>query len=288
MKIKNAKVTSSHRLGSQPNTDSNYNRPIMVKFASWPDRNLIWKQRADIPDNQERKIRIQADLPKILREGIPTLYKVVNAATKTKDYTNVRVHNYQLELDGKPYQISDLEELPPQIRPSTLSESRSDSHLVFFSCHSKLSNHHPSPFTIKGQKFESMEQFLATRRAELSGKEDVIQKAKEARDPIQAKYILNALHGDHQQEWDENIEEIAKEGLRAKFSQNPSLREHLHNTGKLILGEASTNARWGIGMDFNNKEVLDHSKWAMDGNLLGRSLMTIRAELSKKKKKNKH
>lgn len=280
-------IRSAQRLGSQEATASKYNRPILVRFDNWADRNVIWRKRAAIPDNKDNKYRIQADLPKELREGIPTLYKVANAASKIKEFTNVRVHDYQLELNGKAFQISDLEQLPSQIRPSSLAETKSDTHLVFFSRHSKLSNHHPSEFTVKGQRFASMEQFLATRRAELSGKEDLIKKAQDSQDPVQAKHILNALHGDHQQEWDQQLEVTAMDGLRAKFTQNRSLRDHLCSTGELTLGEASTNKRWGIGMDINNKEVLDQTKWSTEGNLLGRSLMNLRSEFIKKMKKTK-
>lgn len=94
-----------------------------------------------------------------------------------------------------------------------------------------------------------------------------------------------ALHGDHQQEWDRELEQTALEGLRAKFSKNQTLYDHLCATRNLILGEASPNATWGIGMDINNKEVLDQSKWLPKGNLLGRTLMTLRAEFLKKKGK---
>lgn len=102
-----------------------------------------------------------------------------------------------------------------QIRPSTLAAPKTDTHMVFFSRHAKFSNHYPAMFSIRGQKFGSMEHFLATRRAELSGREDLIEKAKEVQDPIQAKYILNVLHGDHRQEWDDTIIETTMEGLRA-------------------------------------------------------------------------
>lgn len=282
LKIPKVRFTSAVRLGSQSETPTSYNRPILIKFSNWGDRNTVWRIRSELPD---KRVRIQADLPKVLREGIPTLYKVANAASKSKEFNNVRVQNYQLELNGKPYQISDLEQLPYKFRPSTLAEPKSETHMVFFSRHSKLSNHHPAKFTIKGQDFESMEQFLAIKRAELSGREDLIKKARESQDAVQAKHVLNELHGDHQQEWEEGLERTALEGLRAKFSQNRPLQEHLCGTGKLVLGEASTNMRWGIGMDINNEEVLDHSKWAAEGNLLGRTLMTLRSEFQRKKKK---
>lgn len=284
LKTPKVRFISSHRLGVQAEASNTYNRPVLIKFGDWGDRNAIWKRRAEIPDKQ---IRIQADLPKVLREGMPTLYKVANAASKSKEFNNVKVQHYQLELDGEPYQIADLEKLPVKFRPSTLAEPKSETHMVFFSRHSKLSNHYPSQFSIKDQRFASMEHFLATRRAELSGREDLIRKAGEVQDAVQAKHILNTLHGDHQQEWEEGMERTALEGLRAKFTQNRTLQDHLCSTGKLVLGEASTNSKWGIGMDISNEEVLDHSKWSAEGNLLGRSLMILRDEFLKKKKKLK-
>lgn len=288
LKTQKVKFTSTHRLGNPPQAGSTYARPVLVKFSNWVDKKLIWQKRADITNDKDgKKVRIHADLPKALREGVPILYKVANAAAKIKEFANAKVNDYQLELNGKTFQISDLEQLPVQIRPSTLAAPKSDTHLVFYSRQAKLSNHYPSSFTVKGQSFSSMEHYLATKKAELSGREDLIQKAREVQDPIQAKYILNVLHEDHQQEWDQNIEEVAMEGLRAKFSQSRPLHDYLCNTGKLTLGEASTNARWGIGMDINNPDVLDQSKWSKEGNLLGRLLMNLRNELPKKKKKVK-
>lgn len=130
-----------------------------------------------------------------------------------------------------------------------------------------------------------MEQFLATRKAELLGKEDLIAKAKKADDPIQAKFILNALKEDHQQESNQQVERVALEGLRAKFYQNPHLGDYLCSTNHLTLGEASKNPRWGIGIGIDNPQALDHSKWLPAGNLLGRALMMIREELLSKRKK---
>lgn len=146
---------------------------------------------------------------------------------------------------------------------------------------------YPSNFTINDQHFQSMEQFLAVRRAELSGKEDMIYRAKKAHDPVIAKHILNALKDDQPQVWAQSLEKTALEGLRAKFGQNSHLQEYLISTKKFVLGEGSKNATWGIGLDLSDPDVLDHSKWSTSGNLLGKSLMKIRAEfLAKSKNKN--
>lgn len=281
LNIKKIDIYSADRLGTQPISGSAYARPILVVFNKLPHRNRVWRKRKNInQDNANQNIRIQADLPKALREGVQSLYRVAAAASKIKGYENASVSDYQLVLNGEAYQITDLESLPIPLRPSNITSPRSETHLVFFSKHAKLSNHFPSKFTIKGQSFGSMEHFLAVKRAELSGKENLIQRALKVQDPVQAKRILNELHKDHQEEWSNNIQAIVMEGLKAKFGQNSQLKEYLCNTGNLIIGEASTNSRWGIGMDLNNPEVLNPAKWLQTGNLLGRSLMNLRKELT--------
>lgn len=122
-----------------------------------------------------------------------------------------------------------------------------------------------------------MEQFLAVCRAQLSGKTSLIERASEVVDPVQAKYILSALRQYNVEQWDAQLEVTVMEGLEAKFRQNPPMKDYLCNTGNLSLGEASTNARWGVGMTLEDKDILDVLKWTENGNLLGRSLMKLRS-----------
>lgn len=207
---------------------------------------------------------------------------MIKAAAKFPDCQSAKLQDYRLFFKGQPYSASELELLPLQIRPSTLASPLSDTTLAFFSRFSMLSNHFPSTFTLDGQQFKSMEQFLVFRRAKLSGKQSMIHRALSASNPVKAKAVLNALKNDHQKEWDEEVKTIVLEGLRAKFSQNNILRNFLCATGQRELGEASLNKRWGIGMTLDNPEVLDSSKWNTSGNLLGQSLMKIRQEFLEK------
>lgn len=236
MKIQEVTINSAYRIGPQPGEDSNYDRPIIVKFHNIMHRNIVWKNRVEITrDDCDKKIRIQADLPKALREGVQNLYKVAKAATKFPEYENAQVRDFQLELNGKSYQFTELENLPQEIKPSTLAAPTSNTTMVFFSRNSILSNHHPSRFIIDGKTFHTMEHYLALQRAVLSGNKALIKKAKAASDPRQAKYILNTLREDHKEEWAQMREEITLEGLREKFSQNPSLKAYLCDTQPLIL-----------------------------------------------------
>lgn len=124
-----------------------------------------------------------------------------------------------------------------------------------------------------------MEHFLAYRKAKLSDQEDLIARAQQPLDAIEAKAILNTLREDHKGEWNEQVESVTLEGLRAKFSQNPRLLDFLRSTQNLQIGESSTNERWGTGLDLSDPDALDTSKWNSSGNLLGRCLMQVREEL---------
>lgn len=280
LNITTVEILSASRLGSIQDGTSTYSRPILIKFTHLPDRNLVWRKRQTFGGNEDQqKIRIHADLPKELREAIPSLYKVAKAASKLNQYQSAKVVNYQLELDGQLIPPSKLELLPYEIRPSTLASPRSEKTLTFFSCNSVLSNHFPSDFVIDDQEYTSMEHFLAVKKARISERAPLIQKATQSRDPKQAKYILNALKDDHVELWDKEVANIAMEGLRAKFNQNPPLKSFLLETKDLELGEASTNQRWGIGMTLDDPKVMDSSHWNPEGNLLGRLLMRVREEL---------
>lgn len=279
LKVKNVNFDIAYRIGSAPSdSGSSYARPVLVHFPVLPHRNKVWRKRTSSPgENEEQKVRIHADLPKKLRDDIQALYKVARAANASDKYQFARVQDYSLEIDGQIFLPSELEMLPFDIRPSTLAAPRSDSALAFFSKHSIFSNHHPSVFFVDGQKFNSMEQFLAFRRAQLSDQPSLIQKASQATDPVQAKFILSALREDNVQRWDELVQATALEGLEAKFRQNEAMRNYLCNTKDLVIGEASTNSRWGVGMTLEHKDILDATKWSESGNLLGRCLMKIRA-----------
>lgn len=281
LNLKNIEFKSATRVGPTTDDPQSYIRPILVNFGKINHRNRVWRKRhVESDESGEHKVRIQADLPKELKEGIQMLYRVAKAASNTEQFRSAKVFNYQLEINGVTYQPSQLEELPYDLRPSTLSSPRSGTCLAFFSRSSILSNHYPAEFIIDNQKYFNVEHYLAVKRAAFSNQPQMIRKANSARDPRQAKYVLNALKEDRPEEWYGGIEPILLDGLKAKFSQNPAIASFLIDTDNLLLGEASKDDRWGIGMTLNDPQVLDSSLWNPEGNLLGRSLMKIRAELA--------
>ena len=120
-----------------------------------------------------------------------------------------------------------------------------------------LSNWYPSTFTHNGITFSSMELYMMYRKALSFGDEKV------------ATQILAT-----------DIRQIVVyEGLFAKFTQNPDLRERLKDTGNAFLAECAVNDRiWGIGLSMRDPSRLDRAKW-QGQNLLGYALMMVREKL---------
>lgn len=89
-----------------------------------------------------------------------------------------------------------------------------------------------------------MEQLLAYKKAKLSGLRLVISEARKVSDLVEAKKILHRLQEDHPHEWKRDVAEVAAEGIRAKFTQDPYLLDQLLATTPKQLVEASTTINY--------------------------------------------
>lgn len=70
-----------------------------------------------------------------------------------------------------------------------------------------------------------------------------------------------------------------KEGLEAKFGQNPHLRQVLLATKGTTLVECNRYDRvWGIGLGLESEQAADSTTWN-GGNLLGTLLCEVRDSL---------
>lgn len=108
------------------------------------------KERTSKKDKEGNLIRIQPDLPKQLRDDLHIMYRVVNAASTYEEFNTAEVRDYMIHLNGQEYSPRDLEDLPEEIRPSTISTRFSNNTLVFFTKYTCLSNHFPSLFKVDG------------------------------------------------------------------------------------------------------------------------------------------
>ena len=142
-----------------------------------------------------------------------------------------------------------------------------------------LSNWYPSPFTLDGVAFSSMEQYMMYRKAVCFGDDKVAAQILVTEDVAEIKTLGRFVSGYDESLWNGVRQIVVYEGLLAKFSQNSELGEQLKKTGNTVLAECAVKDRiWGIGLSMHDSDRLDRAKW-QGQNLLGYALMMVREKL---------
>ena len=127
--------------------------------------------------------------------------------------------------------------------------------------------------------FSSMEQYMMYRKALSFGDEKVATQILATDNAAEIKALGRLVSGYDESLWNGIRQIVVYEGLFAKFTQNPDLRERLKDTGNAFLAECAVNDRiWGIGLSMRDPSRLDRAKWRGQ-NLLGYALMMVRERL---------
>ena len=102
-----------------------------------------------------------------------------------------------------------------------------------------LSNWYPSPFTVDGVAFSSMEQFMMYRKAICFGDEAVAAQILSTSDVAKIKSLGRQVSNYDESMWNGIRQIVVCEGLLAKFSQNDELKAKLKATGNAVLAECA-------------------------------------------------
>ena len=144
-----------------------------------------------------------------------------------------------------------------------------------------LSQWYKCSFVIDEIKYDTAEQYMMSQKVLLFNDIETNIKIMNENDPKKYKELGRKVKNFSPEIWDKHKFEIVINGNIAKFSQNENLKQFLLNTKDKILVEASPYDKiWGIGMDENNKDILNPSKWKGE-NLLGKALMKVRDYIKK-------
>ena len=131
-------------------------------------------------------------------------------------------------------------------------------------------------FVVDGLSYHTTEQYMMASKARLFGDEETLKEIMGAYSPADYKKLGRKVKGFDAAIWNEKKLDIVVEGNKAKFGQNPDLKEFLLATDNAILVEASPFDKiWGIGLD---RETALHSSvedWRGE-NLLGCAFMEVR------------
>jgi len=149
----------------------------------------------------------------------------------------------------------------------------------FFTEASPFSQWYRCSFTVEGRPFGCAEQFMMHGKALLFGDATTAAKILAADHPREHKALGRKVKPFDDATWRREREAIVLAGNRAKFTQNPALRELLLATAGTTLVEASPYDRvWGIGLAESDPRAKDPAQWRGQ-NLLGKVLTRLRDEL---------
>lgn len=128
-----------------------------------------------------------------------------------------------------------------------------------------LSNFSPDGFTLDAVRWPSVEHYYQAQKYAGSA---VAERIRRAESPLKARKAGQDRSLVPRADWDARKEEVMREALHAKFTQNRRLRDRLVATGDVVLVHASSSdVFWGQTAD------------GVGENRLGVLLMELRATL---------
>ncbi|MGH1433029.1 MAG: NADAR family protein [Lewinella sp.] len=133
---------------------------------------------------------------------------------------------------------------------------------------------------VDGIEYNCCEQFMMYKKAILFGDKAIAQQLLAEKDPSAQQKMGRLIRGFKAELWDKHKLGIVWYGNYLKFTQHPDLQERLLQTGDKILAEASPyDLIWGVGLGAKDDNILDSANWRGQ-NLLGKTLMSLRALLA--------
>ncbi len=151
---------------------------------------------------------------------------------------------------------------------------------MFFGEESPFSQWHRCAFTVTGVTFGCAEQFMMHGKARLFADAAIAEQILAAGHPRSHKALGRKVAGFDDGAWRAARQGIVATGNRAKFTQNPVLRDALLATRGTELVEASPFDKiWGIGLGATDPRAQDPGQWR-GTNLLGTILTALRDELA--------
>lgn len=269
LNIENAEkmqIHRSHRLEFNKKVN-----PIFCRFASFDDRQAVWKARRNLKGSG---IFINEDFPAEYVQRRRSLYPIMKAARDSKKLAYFKED--VLWIDKKAYTVDSVDNLPNELHPSTLSTKSSDEIIAFFTAACPLSNFYRTDLLIDGKSFSSTEQYLQWHKAYVAKKPDIMEEIMKTVTPLQAKSLGDKITLSNDI-WLPEAESALLHACKVKFTSNQVARDFLLGTNNKLIIEASKNKVWGVGKTLSDKTILEKD-WEGE-NLCGKILMQVRDSL---------
>ena len=271
LKIENPDEIQLQRAHRNPYNKKN--NQIICRFLSFPDRQKVWAARKNL---RGTNIFMNEDLPTEYLQRRRQLHPVFKKARELKKLTFFK--NDILFIEGKPYSVDNVNDLPEDLHPATLASKSSDEIFAFFTSSCPLSNFYRTSFTMDNKKFTSTEQYLQWHKAHFAKKTDAMKLIMNAQTALEAKNLGDKITLSNEQ-WLPEAESALFHACIAKFQQDPIAKKLLLDTNDKQIIEASKNTTWGVGRTLSDKNIFTPD-WEGQ-NLCGKVLMKVREQLKK-------
>lgn len=274
--VTSVKFERCHRLG-KINEDKKWSRPMIIRFCHYEDRKTVWEKRhtlANTPYSLNENFCYQTEFNR------KKLYPIYRKAKSMDEYKNkISLVADRLIIDGTIYSVNSIDRLPSNIHPKNFTRKCNDSTLVFggvLSEYDCLSNWAPSPIVYNEEKYSSVEQAYMKAKAK-SNNDHIAEKSVMFTDnPREIKRIGAAIKV--RDKWIRERKGIMLNIVRAKFSQNDTMRKSLLDTGHRKLGETGSDQYYSTGLPLTHRDVLKSDTWKGESQL-GKILEIVRNEL---------
>jgi len=146
----------------------------------------------------------------------------------------------------------------------------------FWNNRTPFSNWYPSVFVVDGTTFTRGEQYMMFMKAVVFGDIPTAELIMLTDDPQTQKNLGRQVRNYDDAVWSKVRFGIMVDGLYAKFSQNPKLKEALLVTVGTTMVEASPyDCIWGIGLTASDPRAQNEETW-LGQNLMGKVLDKVR------------
>ena len=218
---KQVQFTRVHRLGKYRASGT---RPVIARFHYGPDREKVWKARAQLKGTD---VVLKEDYPGEMEKSREVL-RPIHQHAQFLGKTSKLVRDV-LIIDNEKFTVKNINKVPEELQPRSICEREvsadGSDYLLFFGKDSPLSNWHPAKFTIQGREYSSVEQYYMYRKAVFAKDTRRASDILKTTDTRTIKKIGKNVNV-NKQAWEIPGTGAMEEALRAKFS-NKELRSAL-------------------------------------------------------------
>jgi hypothetical protein len=117
-------------------------------------------------------VHVREDFPAEMEEERSKLFTIARAAQKvnvpgSQAPPKIKLNNNKLYINDQKVTASSMHQLPENLQPRNIYTPMSSTIAAYYTDQSPLSNHFPANFTVDGEKYNCVEQFITVQKARI-------------------------------------------------------------------------------------------------------------------------